>query len=73
MSSKLEMSERSPSGEERWDDEWKEDDWEDLEPERSGGESGAGATAVISSQVFRIAVLLACRFLGAPVGRRVGD
>lgn len=30
-----------PSGLDRWEEEWKEEDLEDLEPVRSGGESGA--------------------------------
>jgi len=48
ISSKLEISARKPSGPESWE-ERKEDDLEDLDPERSGGESGAMETVVISS------------------------
>lgn len=38
-----------PSGLENWEDEWKEDDLDDLDPERSGGELGAVGKVVISS------------------------
>src|SRR5262245_1885641 len=48
MSSKLDISERMPSGPDSWE-ERKEDDLDDLDPERSGGESGTMETVVISS------------------------
>ena len=49
MSSKLEMSASIPSELDRCEEEWKEDDFEDLDPVRSGGESGANERVVISS------------------------
>lgn len=59
------MSARIPSGDERWEEEWKEDDLEDLEPERSGGESGATATALISRDKRRILLrLMMVEFVG---------
>lgn len=48
MSSKLEISVKMPSGPENWE-EWKEDDFEDLDPVRSGGEPGAVVDSIISS------------------------
>lgn len=47
MSSKLEISETMPSGVENWEEEWYEDDFEDFD-DKSGGESGAVETVVIS-------------------------
>lgn len=50
MSSKCDMSVRTGSGFEFREDECNEEDLEDLEPVRSGGEPGAvGAKVVISS------------------------
>ncbi len=48
MSSKFEISDRMPSGPEKCDEEWLEEDFEDFEPERSGGESGGLIVVVIS-------------------------
>ena len=47
MSSKLEISETMPSGVENCEEEWYEDDFEDFD-DKSGGESGAVETVVIS-------------------------
>lgn len=49
MSSKLEMSAKMPSVPDSWEEEWKEDDFEDLDPESSGGEFGVVQMVVISS------------------------
>jgi len=49
MSSKCVMSDKMPSAPDK-EDEWKEEDFEDLDPVRPGGEPGAsGAKEVISS------------------------
>jgi hypothetical protein len=48
MSSKCEISVTMPSGLENWEEEWREEDLEDLEPVKSGGELGAVAKVVIS-------------------------
>lgn len=48
MSSKLEISVKMPSGPGNWE-EWKDDDFEDLDPVRSGGELGAVVDSIISS------------------------
>ena len=53
MSSKCERSEKTASGEEKVDD-WYEDDLEDLELVKSGGEPGGGAKVVISSLRGRV-------------------
>jgi hypothetical protein len=42
----LEASAKPISGPEVCDDEWKEDDLEDLDPVRSGGEFGEDSNAV---------------------------
>ena len=48
MSSKCDRSVKTPSREEK-DEDWKEDDLEDLELVRPGGEPGGCAKVVISS------------------------
>lgn len=37
-----------PSGPDSWEEEWKEDDLEDLDPDNSGGEFGVVQSVVIS-------------------------
>ena len=49
MSSKLDMSVRIPSGPSSCDEEWTDEDLEDLDPDRSGGELGAVEVVVMSS------------------------
>lgn len=49
MSSKFVTSERMPSGLELWKDECAEEDLEDFEPEKSGGEFGGLIAVAISS------------------------
>ena len=46
ISSKLEISVNRPSGPENWEDDWKEEDLEDLDPDNSGGELGVQTTAM---------------------------
>lgn len=51
MSSKFVTSARMPSGLELWKEECVDDDLEDFEPDKSGGEFGALIMVVISSPV----------------------
>lgn len=54
MSSKLPISVKTLSGPSIWEEEWKEEDLEDLDPDNSGGELGVGQTVVmISCSQFR--------------------
>ena len=46
MSSKFEISAKIPPGPESWEDEWKDEDLEDLDPDNSGGEFGAMQAAI---------------------------
>ena len=43
------MSDRIPSGLELWNEEWVEEDFEDFDPDKSGGEFGGLIVLVISS------------------------
>jgi hypothetical protein len=49
ISSKFVMSDRIPSGLELWNEEWVEEDFEDFDPDKSGGEFGGLIVLVISS------------------------
>jgi hypothetical protein len=49
ISSKFVMSDRIPSGLELWNEEWAEEDFEDFDPDKSGGEFGGLIVLVISS------------------------
>jgi hypothetical protein len=60
------MSVGIASGLENWDDECKEEDLEDLEPVKSGGEPGAVAKVVISLRMAVGEVNERDRGLGGP-------
>jgi hypothetical protein len=49
MSSKFVTSERMPSALELWKEEWVDEDLEDFEPDKSGGEFGGLIVLVISA------------------------
>jgi hypothetical protein len=49
MSSKFVTSERMPSALELWKEEWVDEDLEDFEPDKSGGEFGGLMVLVISA------------------------
>lgn len=60
ISSKLPTSVKTLSGPSIWEEEWKEEDLEDLDPDNSGGELGVAQTVV---------VMVACsqlRYTGPP-------
>lgn len=53
ISSKFPMSVKMLSGSSIWEEEWKEEDLEDLDPDNSGGELGVGQTVVMVSYVVQ--------------------
>lgn len=69
MSSKLPISVKTLSGPSIWVEEWKEDDLEDLDPDKSGGELGVGQTVVmVSCSHTDEPVLHCCRRYSKTIG-----